>query len=315
MVLAADVIAAIATPPGRGGIGVVRVSGPDLSRVVEGVVGHPLQPRMATLASFLDARGEVLDQGLALWFPAPASYTGEAVLELQGHGGPAVLGLILNRCVELGARLAEPGEFTKRAFLNDKLDLAQAEGVADLIDAATGTAARAAARSLSGAFSRQVTAIVAALVELRMFTEATLDFPEEDIDFIRADQPALTRGFVEGYEYNQRLHPVEDAGQWLTGLQSVAAWVAAVRAHGGDVVFVRTPTSGKLRELEDAAYPRAIYWVRLSAATGAATIHSDDVSGLKSINLPDGSHVDMHDKPAYTRALVDALAARGLVQR
>jgi len=130
MVLAADVIAAIATPPGRGGIGVVRVSGPDLSRVVEGVVGHPLQPRMATLASFLDARGEVLDQGLALWFPAPASYTGEAVLELQGHGGPAVLGLILNRCVELGARLAEPGEFTKRAFLNDKLDLAQAEGVA-----------------------------------------------------------------------------------------------------------------------------------------------------------------------------------------
>src|SRR5450432_2661329 len=173
MVPDADVIAAIATPPGRGGIGVVRVSGPDVSRIIEGAIGRALPPRVATVANFLDAHGAVLDQGMALWFPAPASYTGEAVLELHGHGGPAVLGLILKRCVELGARLADPGEFTKRAFLNDKLDLAQAEGVADLIDAATGTAARAAARSLSGAFSRQVTAIVAALVELRMFTEAT----------------------------------------------------------------------------------------------------------------------------------------------
>ena len=157
MALDADVIAAIATPPGRGGIGVVRVSGPDRvahhrGRRWPGACSRAL----ATLARFLDARGEVLDQGLALWFPAPASYTGEAVLELHGHGGPAVLGLILRRCLELGARLAVPGEFTKRAFLNDKLDLAQAEGVADLIDAATGTAARAAARSLSGAFSREV---------------------------------------------------------------------------------------------------------------------------------------------------------------
>ena len=150
-----DIIAAVATPPGRGGIGVVRVSGPDLSRVVEGVVGRALQPRVATRARFLDARGDMLDEGLALWFPAPASYTGQAVLELHGHGGPAVLGLILRRCLELGARLALPGEFTKRAFLNDKLDLAQAEGVADLIDAATGAAARAAARSLSGAFSQE----------------------------------------------------------------------------------------------------------------------------------------------------------------
>jgi hypothetical protein len=136
-----------------------------------------------------------------------------------------------------------------------------------------------------------------------------------DIDFSRADQPGLTQGFIEGYESNQRLHPVEDAGQWLAGLESIAASVAAVRRRGGDVVFVRTPTSGKLRELEDAAYPRAIYWDRLAAATGATTIHSDDVPGLQSIHLPDGSHVDMHDKPAYTRALVDALADRGLVRR
>ena len=130
--------------------------------------------------------GVELDQGVAIFYPAPHSYTGEPVLELQGHGGPAVLRLVLARCVELGARLAQPGEFTKRAFLNGKLDLAQAESVADLIEAATATAARAAVRSLSGAFSREVRALTDALIELRMFTEATLDFPDEDIDFLRA---------------------------------------------------------------------------------------------------------------------------------
>ena len=154
--IANELIAAIATPAGRGGIGIVRLSGPDLSRVIEGVVGRPLAPRVATSTAFVGAHGETLDQGLALYFPAPASYTGETVLELHGHGGPAVLAQILRRCLDLGARLAEPGEFTKRAFLNGKIDLAQAEGVADLIDAATATAARAAARSLSGAFSAEI---------------------------------------------------------------------------------------------------------------------------------------------------------------
>ena len=275
MVLAADVIAAIATPPGRGGIGVVRVSGPDLSRVVEGVVGHPLQPRMATLASFLDARGEVLDQGLALWFPAPASYTGEAVLELQGHGGPAVLGLILNRCVELGARLAEPGEFTKRAFLNDKLDLAQAEGVADLIDAATGTAARAAARSLSGAFSREVTAIVAALVELRMFTEATLDFPEEDIDFIRAADAqgklaalreradALTIRSRQGSLLRDGLNVV------LVGAPNVGKSSLLNQLVGDDVAIV-TPHAGTTRDA-----------IRSSVEIRGIPLHIIDTAGLR----------------------------------
>jgi len=181
-----DTIAAIATPPGRGGVGVVRVSGPNVPAVLAGVIGRALAPRRATVAAFRGARGEMLDQGLALHFPAPQSYTGEHVLELHGHGGPAVLKLLLARCVELGARLAEPGEFTKRAFLNGKLDLAQAEGVADLIDAATATAARAAARSLSGAFSREIHGLVDALIELRMFTEATLDFPEEDVEFLHA---------------------------------------------------------------------------------------------------------------------------------
>ncbi|MCC7039367.1 MAG: tRNA uridine-5-carboxymethylaminomethyl(34) synthesis GTPase MnmE [Burkholderiales bacterium] len=180
-----DTIAAIATPPGRGGIGIVRVSGGDLRPLIEGIVGRVPAPRMATLATFRDGRGGALDAGLVLHFPAPHSYTGEAVVEFQGHGGPAVLRLVLARCVELGARLAAPGEFTQRAFLNGRLDLAQAEAVADLIDAATSTAARAAARSLAGEFSREVHALVEALIELRAYTEATLDFPEEEIEFLR----------------------------------------------------------------------------------------------------------------------------------
>ena len=191
----ADTIAAIATPPGRGGIGVVRVSGARVPELVPALAGRTLPPRVATLATFRDGAGAIIDQGLALHFPAPQSYTGEHVVELHGHGGPAVLRLLLARCVELGARLAEPGEFTLRAFLNGKLDLAQAEGVADLIDAATTTAARAAARSLSGEFSRAIRSEVDALIELRMFTEATLDFPDEDIDFLRR---ADARGRLDG---------------------------------------------------------------------------------------------------------------------
>jgi tRNA modification GTPase len=181
-----DTIAAIATPPGRGGVGIVRVSGPLVPGIAQRITGRDLAPRIATFATFRDAVERPLDQGIALVYAAPASYTGEPVLELQGHGSPAALRLLLARCVELGARLAEPGEFTRRAFLNGKLDLAQAESVADLIEAATGTAARAAARSLSGEFSREVHALVEALTDLRMFVEATLDFPEEDVEFVDA---------------------------------------------------------------------------------------------------------------------------------
>src|SRR5687768_7391611 len=143
-----NTIAAVATAPGRGAIGVVRLSGPDLSAWMEGITGRRLPPRRAVLADFRDARSEVIDQGIALYFPGPHSYTGEDVLELQSHGGPVLLQLVLKRCLELGARVAEPGEFTKRAYLNDKLDLAQAEAVADLIDASTAQAARSALRSL-----------------------------------------------------------------------------------------------------------------------------------------------------------------------
>lgn len=188
-----DPIVAIATAPGRGGIGIVRLSGADLAPVIQGLLGAraaALKPRHATFARFLDAAGAVIDEGIVLLFAAPHSYTGETVLELQAHGGPVVLRMLVARCLEagraIGLRLAEPGEFTRRAFLNDRLDLAQAEAVADLIDAATETAARCAARSLAGEFSGAVHTLAEALTELRMLVEATLDFPEEEIDFLEA---------------------------------------------------------------------------------------------------------------------------------
>ena len=180
-----ETIAAIATAPGRGGIGVVRVSGHALLDFAERLSGLRPPPRRAAMADFRAADGAAIDRGILLYFPAPHSFTGEDVLELQGHGGPVVMRELLGRCMELGARLAEPGEFTRRAFLNDKLDLAQAEAVADLIEASTAQAARSALRSLSGEFSRQVHALVDQLIELRMLVEATLDFPEEEIDPLR----------------------------------------------------------------------------------------------------------------------------------
>ena len=197
-----DPIVAIATAPGRGAVGIVRVSGRGLESLIEALTGRRLAPRTAHLAVLRDARGQAIDRGLALHFPAPGSYTGEDVLELQAHGGPVVLQLLLARCLEAGAeidpatqrprlahlRLAQPGEFTQRAFLNGKLDLAQAEAVADLIDAGTEAAARSATRSLGGAFSREIDALAERIVELRTLVEATLDFPDEEIDFLeRAD--------------------------------------------------------------------------------------------------------------------------------
>jgi tRNA modification GTPase len=182
----ADVIAAIATASGRGGIGIVRLSGPALESWISRLCGRTVSPRVATLVPFLDANAQALDEGLLLFFPGPHSYTGEDVIELQGHGGQIVMQMLLARCLELGARMAAPGEFTQRAFLNGRLDLAQAEGVADLIEATTAAAARSALRSLSGRFSSEIHAWRDKLVDLRMLVEATLDFPEEDIDFLEA---------------------------------------------------------------------------------------------------------------------------------
>jgi tRNA modification GTPase len=184
-----DIIAAIATAPGRGGIGIVRLSGTDLSGIATAVLGSDyalrLRPRQALLAPFINADASVIDQGLALFFAAPHSYTGESVLELQGHGGPVVLRMVLDRCLAAGARLAEPGEFTLRAYLNGQLDLAQAEAVADLIDAGTTAAARGAMRSLEGGLSEHANQLGTELTELRALVEACLDFPEEDIEFLQ----------------------------------------------------------------------------------------------------------------------------------
>ena len=191
-------IAAIATAPGRGAVGIVRVSGTSLDLVVQAVCGRSLKPREATYLLFRASDGSAIDQGLAIHFPAPHSYTGEDVLELQAHGGTVVLQLLLARCVEAGAaiglRVAGPGEFTERAFLNDKIDLAQAEAIADLIDASTEAAARSASRSMAGEFSSEIHALRDALIHLRMLVEATLDFPEEEIDFL---QQADARGQLE----------------------------------------------------------------------------------------------------------------------
>lgn len=183
-------IAAIATPPGRGGIGIVRISGTDLKQLAQTILGKLPDPRHAGLFNFLDQNNQVIDQGIALYFPSPNSYTGEDVLELHGHGGPAVMNLLLAHCLQLGARLAEPGEFTLRAFLNEKLDLAQAEGVADLIEASTANAVRCAVRSLHGEFSSTIHQLVSALIDLRVLVEATLDFPEEEIDFLQSAHAA-----------------------------------------------------------------------------------------------------------------------------
>lgn len=179
-----DTIVATATPPGRGGIGIVRVSGPAATRIAVAMLGRLPEPRYALHARFLSAEGRAMDEGLALYFPAPHSYTGEAVLEMHGHGGPLLMEALIARALELGARRAQPGEFTQRAYLNDKLDLAQAEAVADLIDAGSEAAARAALRSLQGEFSAQVRSLDEALAQLRAHVEATIDFPTDEIDYL-----------------------------------------------------------------------------------------------------------------------------------
>ncbi|ADV02101.1 tRNA uridine-5-carboxymethylaminomethyl(34) synthesis GTPase MnmE [Alicycliphilus denitrificans] len=230
-----DPIAAIATAPGRGAVGIVRVSGRGLAPFVQGLLGRSLQPRQAHYLPFPDAAGRSIDQGLALFFPAPHSYTGEDVLELQAHGGPVVLQLLLARCLEAAQavlprlRLAEPGEFTERAFLNDKLDLAQAEAIADLIDASTEAAARSAGRSLSGAFSQEIHGLRDALVHLRMLVEATLDFPEEEIDFLRK---ADARGQLSNLQ------------QTLAAVMQRASQGALLR-EGIKVVIAGQPNAGK----------------------------------------------------------------------
>ena len=182
-----DDIVAIATAKGRGGVGIVRVSGTDISSYMDGVLGKSINPRLAAYSKFLDSSGSTIDEGIALYFPAPSSFTGESVIEFHGHGGVVVLDALVARCVELGARVARPGEFSERAFLNDKIDLTQAEAIADLIDASTVEAARSAARSMQGDFSLVVNQLVDDMIYIRMYVEAAIDFPEEEVDFLNDD--------------------------------------------------------------------------------------------------------------------------------
>ncbi|MBC7610371.1 MAG: tRNA uridine-5-carboxymethylaminomethyl(34) synthesis GTPase MnmE [Polaromonas sp.] len=285
-------IVAIATAPGRGAVGIVRVSGKDIAPVIAAICGRPLVARHATYLPFVDAAGGVIDQGLAIYFPAPHSYTGEDVLELQAHGGPVVLQLLLARCLQAAAaldpvtgqaclpqlRVAQPGEFTERAFLNDKIDLAQAEAIADLIDASTETAARSAARSMSGEFSKAVNTLLEQLIHLRMLVEATLDFPEEDIDFLqKADaQGQLTR-----------------LQQTLASITQCATQGAILR-EGIKIVIAGQPNAGKSSLLN------ALAGAELAIVTPIAGTTRDKVSQLIQI---DGVPLHVVDTAGLREAL------------
>ncbi len=274
-----DPIIAIATAPGRGGIGVVRVSGPSLQAWAGVVCGQALKPRHAHYLPFRTQDGETLDEGLALFFPGPHSYTGEDVLELQGHGGPAVLRRVLEDCLargaDIGLRLAQPGEFTQRAFLNDRLDLAQAEAVADLIEASSTAAARSAMASLSGVFSAEIQALSERIVQLRMLVEATLDFPEEEIDFLETYQAAARLVGIrsaldevlntarQGLVLREGLHVVL-AGQPNVGKSSL------LNALAGEDVAIVTPVAGTTRD-------RVIQQVHIDGIP----LHIVDTAGLR----------------------------------
>ena len=259
-----DTIVAAATPPGRGGIGIVRISGDGTERIARALLGSLPEPRTATYRSFRDADGEPLDAGIALYFPAPASFTGESVLELQGHGGPVLISMIVDTAVALGARLAQPGEFSQRAFLNDKLDLVQAEAIADIIDSGTAQAARAAMRSLTGTFSRTVNALAGQLKGLRVHVEAAIDFPEDEIDFL---SDATLRA---------RLDECATAFETLL----LRTEQGRVLRDGYQVVIVGRPNAGKSSLLNRLSGQEAAIVTEVAGTTRDVLREQIDIDGL-----------------------------------
>lgn len=257
-----DTIAAVATPPGRGGVGIVRISGPDLASFVSAFHTAEVTPRTAHLTDFRDSDGALIDQGLLLFFPAPHSFTGEDVVELHGHGGPVVMDALLARVVQLGARLAQPGEFSQRAFLNDKIDLAQAEAIADLIDASSREAARCAVRSLQGAFSSRIHDLVESLIQLRIYIEAAIDFPEEEIDFL-----------ADGHVGDALESLVTDLDRILAD-----AGQGSLIREGMTVVIAGKPNAGKSS--------------LLNALSGRETAIVTDIAGTTRDVLRESIHID-----------------------
>lgn len=309
-----DPIAAVATAPGRGAVGIVRVSGPGLADLIAALCGRPLKPREATYLAFRAADGAPIDHGLAIYFEAPHSYTGDDVLELQAHGGPIVLQLLLARCLQAGAestgaigaprlpglRLARPGEFTERAFLNGKIDLAQAEAVADLIDASTEAAARSASRSLAGEFSREIHGLRDALIHLRMLVEATLDFPEEEIDFLQnanaqGQLDALRQKLDSVMQHARQGSLLREGIKVVIAGQPNAGKSSLLNALAGAELAIVTPVEGTTRDK-----------VQQTIQIDGVPLHVIDTAGLR-----DGR--DEVEKMGIARAWTEIAAADAVV--